>query len=275
MSIIIISSDAYEEGAAIAKKTADALGYGFVDRGLIPRVSEKYGLQPNKVEETLDNPSVTLFGIPQKQKKRFLAYVQEAVLSEMKKDNLVCQGLLAHLYVTGVSHSLKVRILSDTERYIKQVADKEGISEKKAGKRITQQRKQRRQWAIDMFRTDETDPSKYDLTISLAQIDPDDAVKIIVETISSRKFMPMTYSIMCIENLALAAEVRAALVENFPNIRVRAEGGKLIIETFGLKREKRKRIEKINELVSHIPGVDYFEVHFINDFFKQAAEGFR
>ena len=275
MSVIIISSDAYEEGAAIAQKTADALGYGVVDRSILKQVSEKYGLPSGKIEDALDHPTGTVLGRPSKQKKRFLSYIQEAVLAELKKDNLVCQGLLAHLYVTGVSHTLKVRILSDTAMYIKKVAANENISEKKAGKQIIQQRKQRRQWAIETFRMDETDPANYDLTISLTQIEPEDSVKIITETVSSRKFMPMTYSIKCMDNLALAAEVRASLVENFPNIRVRAEGGKLIIETFGLKREKRKRIEKINELVSHIPGVDYFEVHFINDFFKQAAEGFR
>ena len=275
MPIIIITSDAYEEGAAIGKKTADALGYGFIDRSLIAGIAEKYHQPANKITAALDNPAGTLFGIKQKQKKRSMAYVQEAVLSELKKDNLVCQGLLAHLYVTGVSHSLKVRVLSDPEKHIKQVTARENISEKKAAKRLQQKIKQRRQWSMDTFRMDETDPARYDLTISLAQIDPDDAVNIITETISSRKFMPMTYSIKSLENLALAAEVRASLVEDFPNIRVRAEGGKLIIETFGLKREKRKRIEKINGLVSHIPGVDYFEVHFINDFFKQAAEGLR
>ena len=275
MPIIIISSDAQEEGAQIAEKTAKAMGYGLVDRAIIPRIADKYHTSPGKIEAVLNRPSNVFLGMPAKQKKRVLAYIQEVVLSELKKDNLVCQGLLAHLYVAGVSHCLKVRVLPDTERLVSQVAAREKIAEKKARKQIQERRKQRRQLSVDYFRTDETDPSRYDLTISLSQIDPDDAVNIITETVSSRKFVPMTYSVKCVQNLSLAASVRASLVENFPNIRVRAENGKIVIETFGLKREKRKRIEKINELVSHIPGVDYFEVHFINDFFKQAAEGFR
>jgi cytidylate kinase len=274
MPIIIISSEAQEEGMQIAKKTAVALGYECIDDRLIPRIAEKYHIGADKIETALKKPSA-IFGMPAKQRKILLSYVQEAVLSELKQDNRVCYGLLAHLYVTGVSHALKVRVLSDPEKQIQQKAQKDHCTEKKAADRILKEKRQAQQWSMDLFRVDETDASRYDLTISLSQIDPEDAVKIICETISSRKFLPMTYSLKCMDDLALAAEVRASLVENFPNIRVRSENHKLIIETFGLKREKQKKIAKINELVSHIPGVDYFEVHFINDFFRQAAESFR
>jgi cytidylate kinase len=275
MSIIIISSDIREEGENIAEKTAKALGYALINRSIIPKISEKCNLPPGKLEEAMDKPAGLFLGMSAKDKMRYLAYMQAGVLSELKKDNCVCQGLLGHLYVLGVSHALKVKVLPDTGKHVKQVAEKEKISEKKAYQHIMAWGKQRQQQSLEYFRVDETDPSRYDLTISLSQIDPEDAVKIIAETVSSRKFMPMTYSVQCMVDLALAAEVRASLVENFPNIRVKAENRKLIIETFGLKREKRKKTEKINALVSHIPGVEYFEVHFINDFFKQAAGSFR
>jgi hypothetical protein len=42
-----------------------------------------------------------------------------------------------------------------------------------------------------------------------------------------------------------------------------------------LKREKRKRAEKIKELAGAIPGVNYVEVHVIHDLLRQAAESFR
>ncbi|MBU4316913.1 MAG: cytidylate kinase-like family protein [Proteobacteria bacterium] len=274
MSIIIISSEAYEEGLQIAKKTAEALGYACIDDSFILQIAEKHHLVPEKIESAMKVPA-RIFGISAKQRKIYLSYVQEAVLRELKQDDMVCCGLLAHLYVSGVSHVLKVRVLSDAEKHIKRVAQKNNITEKKASAVILKEKRQIQQWSSDLFRMDETDSSRYDLTISLNQIDTDDAVKIISETVSSRKFLPMTYSLKCMEDLALAAEVRASLVESFPNIRVRSENHKLIIETFGLKREKQKRITKINEVVSCIPGVDYFEVHFINDFFKQAAESFR
>lgn len=93
---------------------------------------------------------------------------------------------------------------------------------------------------MDDFNLDEMDPSQYDLVISLSQIDQDKAVKIITDTVSYRRFSPMTYSIKCLEDNELASRVRMALLERFPDVRVRANGGKLVVETTALKREKKK-----------------------------------
>lgn len=206
---------------------------------------------------------------------RYLAYIQEAALAEIIKGNTVCHGLAAHLYVLGVSHVLRIRVLSDPEKLTRQLASMKGISHKKALKLLDQEKKHRRRWSIEAFGLDETDPSQYDLVISLSKIDPDETVKIIKETISYRRFRSMTYSIKCINDIELASRVRAALLESFPDIRVTANSGTLVVETKGLKREKQKRSNLIKEIAGKIPGVEYVEVHFINDFFRQAVESFR
>ena len=100
-------------------------------------------------------------------------------------------------------------------------------------------------------------------------------MNIITETVSYRRFHPMTYSIKCLQDLELASRVRAALMERFPDVRVRARSGTLVVETTALKREKRKRAQAIKEITGKIPGVEYVEVHVINDIFRQAAESFR
>ena len=145
-----------------------------------------------------------------KLRNRYLAYIQESVLSEFLKGNLVCQGLAAHLYVLGISHVLRVRVLSDVEKRIQQIASEGGISLEKAKKILDTQKKVRQRWSLDAFRLDETDPSQFDLVISLSQIDQAEAVKIITETVAYRRFEPMTYSTKCMQDLALASSVRAA-----------------------------------------------------------------
>ena len=274
MSIIIVSSDAYQEGKNVADKISDKLNFFLLDRKLLSGTADKYHLPENKFIMALDNPTTT-FSMPIKMRKRILSYLQEAVLGELLKDNIVCQGLAAHLYVLGVSHVLRVRILSDQNKYAAQIAAAQSVSFKKAEKILMRQKKQRKQWSSEIFNIDETDPSRYDLTISLSQIDYDEAVDIITQTVSSRKFTPMTYSIKCLQDLELAGRVRAGLVDRFPNIRVRADSGTVVVETLGLKREKRKKEAVIKDKVLKIPGVEYLEIHFINDFFRQAAESFR
>ncbi|MBW1780034.1 MAG: cytidylate kinase family protein [Deltaproteobacteria bacterium] len=274
MSIIIISSDSYSIGREIAMRTAEAVDYAFQGREILEKVADTYQIEEAKLVKALDE-TPSLLGMSTRLRNRYLAYIVEATLGALLKDKVVCQGLAAHLYVLGVSHVLRVRILADAERSPQQSVPEEGVSIKEAHKRLERRNKLRRRWSMDAFDLDETDPSQYDLVISLSQIDRDEAVKIITETVAYRRFNPMTYSIKCLNDLELASRVRAVLLARFPDVRVRARSGTLVVETTALKREKRKRAQAIKEIAGKIPGVEYIEVHVINDIFRRAAESFR
>jgi len=274
MPVLIISSDSYQTGREIAESAAKALAFAFVGREILAKTADRYNVPEAKLEKALhETPS--FLGMPSKLWKQYLAYLQEAALSELLRDNVVCQGLAAHLYVLGVPHVLRVRILSIAENRLARLVSQRGISPDKARKLIEQEKQARGRWSMEAFRLDETDPSHYDLVISLSQIDQEEAVKIIKETVGYARFRAMTYSIQCMEDLALASKVRAMLLERFPGARVQANRGTLIVEILALKREKERKAKAIKEMAGKIPGVQYVEVHVINDFLRQAAESFR
>ncbi|MBW1722450.1 MAG: cytidylate kinase-like family protein [Deltaproteobacteria bacterium] len=274
MSVIIVSSDSYRKGREVAEKTAEALGYEYLDRELLKAVAASHDLPEDRLEKAL-RESPSLFGISSKNHARYLAYIEAAVLSELSRDRVVCHGLAAHLYVLGVSHVLKIRILADPEEWVKLTASEKGVPPEKAARLNKREEALQKRWSLGVYGIDETDPSLYDMVISLSQIDADEAVKTIVETVSYRRFKPMTYSIKCMKDRELASRVRSALLERFTDVKVRADGTTVVVETKALKREKRKKAEAIKELAGGIPGVDYVEVHVINDIFRQAAESFR
>ncbi|MFA4916498.1 MAG: cytidylate kinase-like family protein [Syntrophales bacterium] len=274
MSIVLISSDSYEEGSEIAGKTAEALGYAYLGREILNMVATRYDIPQDKLLKALDE-SPSIFGMPAKIRHRYLAYIEEAVLARLLEDNVVCYGLAAHLYVLGVSHVLKVGLISAREERIKRISSRAGISEAKAGKLISREEKRQRQRSLEAFRIDGTDPSFYDMIIRLSNIDPDDLVKTITEIVGYRKFKPMTYSIKCLTDRELAARVRAVLLAGFPDVRVQANGGMVVVETTAIKREEAKRVAAIKKLADGISGVSRVEVHVINDIFRQAAESFR
>ena len=274
MPIIAFSSDIYQNGRLIAKKTAESLGYRYVDREILNSVAEKYHVAEVRLIKALDEPP-SFMGMSSKKWKQYLAYIQEAVLGELLDDNVVTHGVAAHLYVLGVSHVLKVRILMDRDERVRQVADQEKVALEKAKKIIQRQERQRKQWSFDGFHLDETDPSLYDLTVNISQIDPEEAVGMISVATGYRKFKPMTYSLKCMQDRELASRVRAALLRNFPFVRVRARDGTVVVEIKALKREKQKKAKTIKELTEKISGVHYVEVHVINDIFRQAAESGR
>jgi cytidylate kinase len=244
MSIIIISSDAAEVEKSVAQKVARAMDYHLLDEGILASVAAKYEIDPGKLADAMENTPSLFSGVSSGQWRYFLACIEADVLERLLADEIVCCGLAAHLYVVGVSHVLKVRVLSENRR--------------EAPKSRTPQRKK---WSLAAYNEDETDLSRYDLVINMDQIDPAEAVKTITGAARYRKFQVMTYSMKCLSDLALAAKVNEALLKTMTDIQVQARDGSVIVSTKAGNRQKRKKIETIKELAGKIEGVRYVEVH--------------
>jgi hypothetical protein len=181
----------------------------------------------------------------------------------------------AHLYVQGVSHALKVRLLIDEEQHVKEVARQRNISVKKAAKWLQGEMRKKEQWSQSAYGQNELDPAMYDLVINLGNIDPDEAVRTISGAVAYRKFKPMTYSIKNLEGNAMAAKVKAKLLETMSEVRVQARDGRVVVTSKALKREKRKKAAAIKEIAGQVEGVEFVEVHLINYVIREAAESYR
>lgn len=231
MPIITISSDSYDVGREISEKTAKILNYKCIGREILGKVAEKYGIPELKLAKALDvSPSFPRMN--RKLRDRYLAYIKTAVLNLLLENNTVCYGLAAHLYLSEVSHVLKVGIISNSKEPASQ--DSKVI---------------------------ESDASHYDLVINLGQIDRNKAVKIITDTVVDRKFKPITYSLNSMEDIEMESRVKAVLFEHFPDIKVCAKKGTVVVETKGFKFKKEKKCNSIKELAGKLPGVINMEVH--------------
>ena len=275
MSIIIISSDSKEIESKTAGLISESLGYRTINRkGILPVAAEKYNVPEDELVKVLEKrPSV--FKSSVRQWNLLLSYIQETAVEELLKDNMVCHGLVAHLYVLGVSHVLRVRVLSKEDERIREIMARSGADRQAAIKLLEKEKRFRSRWSSDLYDMDETDSSRYDLSINLNNIDLEEAIKLIKETISYRRFEAMTYSMRCMQDLALVSRARAILLSRFPDVRIQASGGRLIVSLLSLKREKEKKTKIIKEMTNDIQGVDYVEVHVFNDYFGHAAQSFR
>ena len=257
MSIIIISSDAREIEEKIAGKIVEAMGYNRLGRQILADVAAKYQIDPGKLSEAMETTPSLFKKLPSRKWRHYLACVEAEVLDRLLADNIVCWGLAAHLYVTGISHVLKVRILSGSSM----------MGEKSRAGKLPQRKK----WSLAAYNYDETDLSRYDLVINLDQIDPAEAVKTITGAVKYRKFQVMTYSMKCLSNLALAAKVNVTLSKSMADIKIEARDGAVVVSTKALNRQKRKKIETIKELAGNVDGVSYVEVHVEKNILKETA----
>jgi cytidylate kinase len=273
MTIIAISSDSYRMGRETGEKAAKRLGYRYLDRELLKDISSGSGITEEKLLKALEKTPSAL-GMSARDQAVYLAHIERNVVAEFLKDNVVCHGLAAHLYVLGVSHVLKVRVLSNPQDLGSELAQGKVLSREVMDKLIRRNENARKRWSLKAFSLDETDPSNYDMVISLNKIEMNEAVKSIAEAAGYKKFKAMSYSLKCLKDEEIAAEARTILFPRFPDAQVRANGPTVVVITKGMKREKQKKALMIKEMVGKIPGVNFVEVHVVNDILRQAAESF-
>ncbi len=275
MSTIIISADEPAIEKQIALKVAEELGYQTIGPEILPDVAARNDVPADKLPSALDKTPSAIRREATKRWLRQLACIEAEVLERLKSDNLVCWGLAAHLYVMGVSHAMKVRILSDTEQQVQKIVEANKTTEKKARRQISNHQRKREQWSSSAFGKSEADPGMYDLVINLGQIEPDEAVRTIAGAIGYRKFQPMTYSMKSLAEGALAAKVKAKLLLSMADVRVEASDGRVKVTSKALKRERTKKAAAIKELAGTVEGVEFVEVHLINYVIRAAAESYR
>jgi len=275
MPIIIISSETVQSAQQIAQAAAGELGYQCLGPEVLADIAAKYGIQADKLSEALGNDQSKFRRMRAKRRSQLLAYIEAEVLDRLMSDNIICWGVVSHLYVQGVSHAMKVRLLANSGQEAEKFAQQSGISVQRAAKSIQNAIRKQEQWALSAYGLNESESSMYDLVINLGQIEPDEAVRTIAGAVAYRKFKPMTYSIKSLAENALAAKVKTKLLDTLSDIRVQARDGKVVVTSKALKRERQKKAAVIKELAGQVEGVEFVEVHLINYVIREAAESFR
>jgi hypothetical protein len=146
------------------------------------------------------------------------------------------------------------------EDRIKNEMEREGISEEKAFNILKRDDEQREKWSTYLYGINTQDPSLYDLVIHINRLDTDDAVDIICNIVSSDKFKTTPQSQKNIDNLALAAEVKAALIDLKPDIRVSASDGIVSVFTKAHESEEKHLTSEMKKIAKDIPGVKDLKV---------------
>jgi cytidylate kinase len=259
MAIITISRGSYSKGMEIAEKTAERLGYGCIGRDVIIDASRKFNIPEVKLIRAIhDAPSILeRFGYG---KEKYIAYIQSAILKNLKRDNMVYHGLAGHFFLKGVSHVLKVRIIANMEDRIKNEMEREGISKEEALNVLKRDDEQREKWSKYLYGINTRDPALYDLVIHINRINADDAVDIICSIVSLDKFKTTPVSQKNINNLSVAAEVKAALIDLKPDIKVSASDGIVSVITKARESEEKSLTKDMKRIVKDIPGVKDLKV---------------
>ena len=262
MSIITISRGSYSRGKEVAEKVAEKLGYTPVSREIIIETSEEFNIPEIKLIRAIhDAPSILetfTFG-----RERYLAHIESTILEHFRKDNIVYHGLAGHFFVRSIPHVLKVRIIADFEDRVKTKRTRENISKEKALEELKKDDKARRQWSLKLYGVDTWDPSLYDLVLHIHKLTIENAADIICNTVKLEQFKTTSASQRAMDDLAIAAMVKAELIKKYPNIKVRVDAGEALIHVQASETLESEIAEDIECVSQQVPGVKKVMVHLV------------
>jgi cytidylate kinase len=230
------------------------LGYTCISREIILEASKHFNIPEIRLTRAIyDAPSILdrfTYG-----KERYVTYVREALLHHFQKDNVVYHGMAGQFFVQGVSHVLKVRIIADLEDRVAEEVKSEGIPADQARAFLEKDDEERYRWSYHLYAIDTRDPSLYDLVIHINAITTEMAANIIDYTVGQPLFRTTPESQRAIDNLLLAAQVQAALVEEVPSARVKVENGELVVSMGVAWGEDQRLIAKVDQVIDKVGGV--------------------
>jgi cytidylate kinase len=260
MPIITISRGSYYHGRAVAEKLARKLGYTCTSRDQILDDLEEFRLPEIKLVRGLNDAFSVLDRFPHG-KDRFTAAIRSALLQKFLAGDVVYHGLFGHHFVSNISHVLKVRIITDTQRRVADDMARENISEEKARYILKKDDEERRKWGMFLYGIDIVDPENYNMVIRIGHLAEDDVVDLIAEAVRLPSFQETPASRQNLADAALAAIVARALFD-FPHASIAARSGQVSI-SLKVPEDQRELIsERIGRMVATLAGVQGHTVHF-------------
>lgn len=248
MSIITISRGSYSHGRDVAKKLAEKLGYQCISREILLRASEHFNIPEIKLLRAVHDPP-SIFERLTYGKERYVAYIRETLMQYFEQDNVVYHGLAGHLFVQGISHALKVRIIADLDDRIVEEMRREEVSAEEAHNTLIKDDEARRKWSHYLYGLDSADPNLYDMILYIKSITLDNAVEIITNTVSLPCFQPTPESRKAMHTLFLAAQVQRGLMSDMPSAKVDVEEGEIVVTTPGSWSDGKQMIAKVDEVI--------------------------
>jgi cytidylate kinase len=262
VSVITISRGSHSHGKEIAEKVAQSLGFECISREILLEASEKFNIPEIKLERAIhDAPSILerfTYG-----KERYIAYMRAAVLKHLQKDNVVYHGLAGHFFLEGIPHVLKVRIIADIEDRIREEMTREKISADEVRYILRKDDDERRKWGLYMYGKDTWDASLYDMVLHIQTMTVEEAAQIIITASRMESYRTTPQSQRLLDDLCLAAQVEAALVNEFNIDRVIAREGSVHVAVITPPNREEETQSRVSDIAQRVEGVKEVTVDIV------------
>lgn len=260
MSMITISRGSYTRGKEVAEKLSQRLDMFCISRDSLIDSLDGFHIPEIKLIRNIHD-AISVLDRFSYGKERYLVAMRSALLQQFNQDNLVYHGLAGHVVLKDITHVLKVRIIADIELRVQEEMDRANISAQEARFILKKDDEERRKWSLYLYGIDIWDPRLYHLVLKIGEINVDDAVDIIFNTVRLSCFVTTSKSRQKLADMTLAAQVQASLFD-FPSARVTAKDGKVNILLKAPLQQRQTIVSSVESAAKKATGVKDIRIHF-------------
>ncbi|HEX6513273.1 MAG TPA: cytidylate kinase family protein [Chloroflexota bacterium] len=258
MAIITISRGSLSGGQQLAERAASQLGYRCISREVLLEAAARYGVPEMKLSELFEKKP-SFWEWLTRSRERYLVFIQAAMCEAAQSGDLVYHGQAGQELLAGISHVLKVRLIAPLERRALTAMEQRGLDHEAATRHIQRIDDERYRRMRDLFNVDWRDPALYDVVLNLQRMSINTAVEMVVGLAKQAEFQPTPESTRAMENLTVAARVKATLLANPTTndipLDVQADGGIVRISGVITAIDDGQIEDRLRELAMSTQGV--------------------
>ena len=229
MSMIRMFGGTYCRAEEVCAKVVRALDYELLDdRYVVKRASERFGIPENKLTRTLSG-KVSAFNNFTHERERIAGWLRLIVAELTTMDNVVLFGSCSQLVPTDISHVLSACVIADIDCRIEAAAREHGVSKKEAQRIVQKDDDSRILWTDFILRKSPWDSGIYDVFIPTSQIEVDEAVELICNSVNNAALKPTEASSQAVKDFNLAAQVEVTLGKIGHDVAASAKDGRVTL----------------------------------------------
>lgn len=268
MAVISVTGALFTHANETVAGLSKALGYQIVtDNDIIEQTALNQGITVSTIHKVIDSKQIA-FNDFTHEKEKIIASLRKTLAANIRKGDIIINGIIGHLIPEWTTHVLKVLIAADKETRIKNGMALLGKTEKEATHEVNESDKQAILWVNGITGKKAWDADLYDIVIPADKDSADEAISLITKHHATVASMSETLIQKEADDFALAAEVELALAETGGGLIVSADSGNIVVTIDKNVLLLSKFKQKITSIASQVPGVTSVDTRIGKNYYK-------
>lgn len=183
MAVIAISRQSGARGSYIGRKLAERLGYRYIDQVVIHEVCLEYGVRQDEFERIYQQAP----GILERYERRNREIVQligRIIQGVARRNNMVIVARDAFVALREYGDVLNVRVTAGRRVRVQRIQQDQSLPSNQARKMLDRLDNERSKYLGAYYGLAWADADLYDLCVNTSKLAPDQAVELILQTLS-------------------------------------------------------------------------------------------